>query len=67
MEDVQAEIDEAIDYLCDGGMGEVMGFIEVARKLGQPKVQMDVAMADALVQLAMRLKDWPFPRPEVLQ
>jgi len=52
MSDSRSEIDEALKYLETGGLGEVIGFADVAQTMGQPKVQMDTAMALALCELA---------------
>lgn len=47
-----SKIDEATDYLQDGGIGELIGLAEVAIRMSQPKVQMDAPMAMALCLLA---------------
>lgn len=46
------DVEYATDYLAIGGMGEVIGFTDLAREMGQPKVQMDTDMAMALCILA---------------
>lgn len=43
---------EAIDYLKDGGLGEVIWLASESLRLGAPKVQMDTDMALALCELA---------------
>lgn len=46
------DVKEATEYLQTGGLGEVIGFTDVARQMEQPKVQMDTDMAMALCLLA---------------
>ena len=46
------KVQEAIDYLKDGGLGEVIGLAADTQRSGLPKVQMDTEMALALCQLA---------------
>lgn len=45
-------VDESRAYLETGGLGEVVGFTDLARQMNQPKVQMDTDMAMALCQMA---------------
>lgn len=63
------KIEDAVDYLRTGGMGEVIGLTNVAFQMGQEKVQMDTDMAMALALLASEALDareaatkasWPF-------
>lgn len=51
------DMEEAMNYLTTGGVGEVLGFAEIARTMGQPKVQMDSDMAVALCVLASEALD----------
>lgn len=51
MDDSRRDIDDAIAYLADGGMGDVMGFTDIAVRQGTA-VQMDTSMALALIELA---------------
>lgn len=44
--------EDALNYLVDGGLAEVFGMADICQKLGEPKVQMDTAMALALCRLA---------------
>lgn len=46
------DVKESEKYLASGGLGEVIGFTELAREMSQPKVQMDTDMAMALCLLA---------------
>lgn len=46
------KIAEARRYLETGGLGEVIGFTDMAIRADQPKVQMDSDMAMALCLLA---------------
>lgn len=46
------DIKAAKDYLETGGLGEVIGFTQIAIDHDQPKVQMDTDMAMALCLLA---------------
>jgi len=50
--ETRAQIDEARGYLETGGLGEVLGFTDIALSMEQPKVQMDTPMAMALCLLA---------------
>lgn len=43
---------EAREYLCNGGLGEVYGLAGLMQKMGEPKVQMDTSIALALCALA---------------
>ena len=52
MSEPEYDIKGATDYLATGGMGEVIGFTDMAMKMKQPKVQMDADMAMALCLLA---------------
>jgi hypothetical protein len=45
-------VDGATAYFAEGGLGEVIGFTDIARQMQQPKVQMDTDMAMALLILA---------------
>lgn len=45
-------VKDAKEYLETGGLGEVVGLTDMAKKMGQPKVQMDTDMAMALCILA---------------
>ena len=51
-EETKNEIDAAIDYLSDGGLGEVFGLTYAAMEIGHPKVMSDTSMALALCILA---------------
>lgn len=42
----------SLEYLRTGGLGEVIGFADLALKAGEPKVQMDTDMAIALCLMA---------------
>lgn len=42
----------SLKYLRSGGLGEVIGFADLARTMGDQKVQMDTDMAIALCILA---------------
>lgn len=46
------DLDFAMDYLTTGGLGEVIGITDMARKMGSPKVQSDTDMVMALCILA---------------
>lgn len=46
------DVTESMDYLEDGGLGEVFGFTHMALTAGEPKVQSDTAMALAMCLLA---------------
>lgn len=46
------DLDHAKRYLETGGLGEVIGFTDLAVKSGEFKVQMDADMAMALCLLA---------------
>ena len=48
----QKDNEDARDYLCSGGLGEVYGLAELMQQVGEPKVQMDTSMALALCLLA---------------
>jgi hypothetical protein len=37
-------IEDVVDYLRTGGMGEVIGLTDLARQMKEPKVQMDTDM-----------------------
>jgi hypothetical protein len=65
------EVNDCVDYLRTGGMGETFGLADMARQMGEPKVQMDTSMALALCFLANKALDqieaemkagWPGPR-----
>lgn len=45
-------VDDATEYLCTGGLGEVIGLASASMQYGHPKVQMDTDMAIALCMLA---------------
>lgn len=53
MTKMETEIDEAVKYLKDGGLGEVFGLADMTRQMNGPKVQMDTSMALALCLLLM--------------
>lgn len=46
------DVEQATKYLETGGLGEVIGFTDIALRGDQPKVQMDTDMAMALCILA---------------
>lgn len=46
------DVVESTTYLETGGLGDVIGLTSAAMKMGEPKVQMDSAMAMALCVLA---------------
>jgi hypothetical protein len=46
------DVAESLAYLRTGGLGEVIGMADMARRSGMAKVQMDSAMAVALGILA---------------
>jgi hypothetical protein len=48
------DVKEATRYLETGGLGEVYGLADMARQIGEPKVQLDTDMAIALCRLAGR-------------
>jgi hypothetical protein len=48
----QRDVEFAGRYLETGGLGEVIGFTDMALQSDQPKVQMDTDMAMALCILA---------------
>lgn len=45
-------VEEAMTYLADGGLGEVIGLTHSAKEMQSAKVQMDTDMAMALCLLA---------------
>ena len=49
------DVDGSLRYLRTGGLGEVVGLIDVAMELGTRKVQSDADMAMALCMLANNL------------
>ena len=49
---MDADVKEAMKYLQDGGLGEVIGLTDAAMKAGSPKVQSDTEMVMALCILA---------------
>lgn len=51
-DNIPADIASALQYLRTGGLGEVVGFADLARQSKQPKVQMDTDMALALCIMA---------------
>jgi hypothetical protein len=58
---LEDDIAYSIEYLTNGGLGEVYGMAEVAASMKQPKVQMDTSMAMAMCRLLMdagRPVDW---------
>lgn len=46
------DIEDAMDYLRTGGLGETMGLAQMAADMGAPKIQLDTDMAMALLILA---------------
>lgn len=42
------DFDGAMEYLKTGGLGEVAGLADIARQMGDPKVQMNTDMAVAI-------------------
>lgn len=50
-------VEDVVDYLRTGGMGEVIGLTDLARQMKEPKVQMDTDMAMALCLLASEALD----------
>jgi hypothetical protein len=53
-DNIPADIASALKYLRTGGLGEVVGFADLARQMKQPKVQMDTDMALALCIMAAK-------------
>lgn len=51
-DNLTASVSEALSYLKDGGLGEVLGLADASKKAGHMKVQMDTDMAIALCLLA---------------
>lgn len=49
---VELEIEAAVRYLEDGGIGEVLALVDVSASVGVKKVQMDVSLARGLCALA---------------
>jgi hypothetical protein len=56
-DNLPADIAFAMDYLLTGGLGEVIGFTEMAAGMNQPKVQCDTDMMRALLLLAWEAID----------
>jgi len=50
-------VEDVLDYLRSGGMGEVIGLTDMARQMKEPKVQMGTDMAMALCLLASEALD----------
>lgn len=50
--EIPDDVQESIDYLATGGLGEVIGFTSMALNRGQPMVTSDTSMAMALCLLA---------------
>lgn len=48
------DIQAALDYLANGGLGEVVGITDMAMNAGFPKVQSDPDMIMALCMLASK-------------
>lgn len=53
-----SKVQEAIDYLKDGGLDEVIGLAAVTQEANLSKVQMDTEMALALCELAADGLKW---------
>lgn len=55
-ENMRKDVADALRYLKTGGLGEVIGFTDIALRGGHPKVQMDTDMAMALCVMAARAR-----------
>lgn len=51
-DNLPSDIAFSLEYLKTGGLGEVIGFADLAYEMKDPKVQMDTSMAVALCVLA---------------
>jgi hypothetical protein len=52
-EEFRSDIDYALTYLSDGGMGETLVAIEMAWRAGQPQLNISIEHAQALCELAI--------------